>query len=57
MQLYTFFIFILVGMLTALIYDLFRILRKVFKTNDLITYVEDILFWIITRNNFSIQYI
>ena len=39
MQLYTFFIFILVGMLTALIYDLFRILRKIFKTKDFITYL------------------
>ena len=57
MQLYTFFIFILVGMLTALIYDLFRILRKVFKTNDFFTYIEDILFWLITRFNFIIQYI
>ena len=54
MQLYTFFIFILVGMLTALIYDLFRIFRKVFKTNDFFTYIEDILFWLITRFNFII---
>ena len=52
MQLYTFFIFILVGMLTALIYDLFRILRKIFKTKDFITYLEDIIFWLITRINF-----
>lgn len=52
MQLYIFLVFIIVGMLTALIYDLFRILRKVFKTKDFITQVEDMIFWLITRINF-----
>lgn len=47
-QLYLFFIFILNGILIGLIFDCFRILRKSFKTPDIITYIEDILFGIIT---------
>ena len=45
---YIFLIFILNGFAIGLIFDFFRILRKSFKTNDIITYIEDILFWIIT---------
>ena len=48
LQLYNFFIFIILGMLVAFIFDFFRALRKTFKTNDVITYIEDILFWIIS---------
>lgn len=47
-QAYIFLIFILNGFAIGLIFDFFRILRKSFKTNDIITYIEDILFWIIT---------
>ena len=47
-QLYAFIIFILNGLLTGLIFDIFRISRKVFKTPDLITYIEDVLFWVIS---------
>ena len=43
-----FFIFIINGILISLIFDVFRILRKSFKTPDFLTYLEDILFWIIT---------
>ena len=43
-----FFVFILNGILVSFIFDIFRILRKSFKTPDFITYIEDILFWIIT---------
>ncbi len=48
LQLYNFFIFIILGMLVSFIFDFFRALRKTFKTNDVITYIEDILFWIIS---------
>ena len=34
-------------MLLTFIYDIFRIKRKAFKTNNLVTYLEDILYWII----------
>lgn len=43
-----FLIFIINGIIIGLIFDFFRILRKSFKTHDGITYLEDILFWIIT---------
>ena len=47
-QAYLFGIFIINGILIGLLFDFFRILRKSFKTNDFITYIEDVLFWILT---------
>ena len=47
-QFYLLFIFLFSGFLIGIIFDLFRILRKSFKTSDLITYIEDFIFWIIT---------
>ena len=47
-QLQLFFIFIIDGLLIGLLFDFFRILRKSMKTSDFMTYVEDILFWILT---------
>lgn len=47
-QLCSFATFILVGFLIGLLFDSFRILRKTFKTSDLITGVEDVLFWLLT---------
>ena len=43
-----FFIFTLNGVFIGFLFDIFRILRKSFKTNDLVTYIEDISFWILT---------
>ena len=43
-----FLIFTLEGITIGLIFDIFRILRKSFKTSDIVTYIEDILFWLIT---------
>ena len=45
---YLFLIFIINGIIIGLLFDFFRILRKSFKTKDTITYIEDILFWILT---------
>lgn len=47
-QLYSFAIFILVGFLIGLLFDMFRISRRTFKTSDIITCLEDVLFWILT---------
>ena len=47
-QINIFLIFILNGIIIALIFDAFRILRKIFKTPDWVTYLEDIIFWIIS---------
>ena len=49
-----FLIFTLNGLLIGAIFDVFRIIRKTFKTKDIVTYIEDILFWILT--GFSIIY-
>lgn len=47
-QAYLFLIFTINGVVIGLLFDFFRILRKAFKTKDFITYLEDILFWILT---------
>lgn len=47
-QAYIFLIFVLNGILIGFIFDTFRILRISFKTKDIVTYIEDILFWILT---------
>ena len=43
-----FLIFSLNGVIIGLIFDFFRILRKSFKTSNLMTYIQDIIFWIVT---------
>lgn len=43
-----FIIFTLNGFLIGILFDFFRILRKTFKTKDLITNIEDVIFWVIT---------
>ena len=47
-QAYIFIIFVIVGGIIGIIFDFFRILRKTIKTKDFMTYLEDILFCIIT---------
>lgn len=47
-QAYLFLIFTINGILIGILFDIFRILRRSFKTTNLITYIEDILFWILT---------
>ena len=47
-QAYLFIIFIVDGILIGLLFDLFRISRKVIKTSNFVTYIEDIIFWLLT---------
>lgn len=47
-QAYIFFIFVANGIIIGLLFDIFRIIRKTIPTNDFMTYLEDILFWILT---------
>ena len=47
-QAYLFVTFTLVGIIIGALFDAFRILRKTFKTKDLVTYIEDVVFWILT---------
>ena len=48
MQLYSMLVFLISGIIIGVFFDFFRILRKSFKTSDIITYIEDIIFWILT---------
>ena len=47
-QAYLFAIFTLVGIIIGVLFDIFRILRKTIKTIDIVTYIEDIIFWLIS---------
>ena len=42
-----FLIFILIGIIIGFLFDIFRVLRKTFNTPDIVTYIEDVIFWII----------
>lgn len=46
-QLFCLVMFIITGISIGLLFDVFRILRKSFHTADWITYIQDILFWIL----------
>ena len=47
-QSYLFLVFTLTGVTIGILFDFFRILRKAIKTPNFVTYIEDILFWILT---------
>ena len=47
-QAYLFLVFSLTGVIIGTLFDFFRILRRTIKTSNFITYLEDILFWILT---------
>lgn len=46
-QAYVFLFTIAGGMAIALVYDIFRIFRKAVKTGSLVTYAQDLLYWLI----------
>lgn len=52
-QAYLFYIFLLTGILIGLLFDIFRILRRSFKTSDVITLIQDVLFWLIAGGIFA----
>ena len=47
-QTYLFLMFLLDGLIIGIFFDFFRILRKSFNTSDIVTYIEDFLFWLLT---------
>ena len=47
-QAYLFLIFIVNGLIIGTIFDIFRILRKSFKTPNIVTYIEDVIFWVVS---------
>lgn len=46
-QVYVFCLAIFSGALVGLIFDVFRVKRKLIYTSDILVYIEDILYWII----------
>lgn len=47
-QMYLFLVYLICGSIIGIFFDIFRILRKSFKTTDFITYIEDLIFGFIT---------
>ena len=47
-QAYLFLVFSFTGVIIGVLFDIFRILRKTIKTSNILTYIEDVLFWILT---------
>ena len=41
-------VYFICGIIIGIFFDLFRILRQSFKTSDIVTYIEDIIFGILT---------
>lgn len=46
-QLKTLLAFFIDGILIGSLFDIFRAIRRSYKTSNLLTYVEDVLFWIL----------
>ena len=44
----TFMVFVIIGIIIGMFLDLFRVFRKCFKTSDALTFIEDIMFLIIS---------
>ncbi len=42
-----FIVFTFTGILLGILFDFFRVFRRTFNTIDIITYLEDILYWIL----------
>ena len=40
--------FFISGLLSGVLFDIFRVSRKAFKIPNILVYIEDVLFWILT---------
>ena len=47
-QLLNLFTFTITGIVIGILFDIFRITRRSFNTSDFVTYIEDILFWLLS---------
>lgn len=47
-QVYLFIVYLLCGIAIGIFFDIFRVLRRSFKTPDLVTYIEDVIFGVLT---------
>lgn len=52
----TFILFMIIGVFIGLLLDLFRAMRKAFKTPDNLTFFEDIIFILMSRINNNLGY-
>lgn len=43
-----FIFFFIIGIIIGIIFDIFRVIRKSFKTPDIITFIEDFIFLVLT---------
>ncbi len=43
-----FIFFFIIGIIIGIIFDIFKVLRKSFKTSDIVTFVEDLIFIILS---------
>ncbi len=43
-----FIFFFIIGTIIGILFDIFRVFRKSFKTPDMITFVQDILFFMLS---------
>lgn len=43
-----FLLFFVIGIIIGLLFDFFKVLRKSFKTNDIVTFAEDLIFLVIS---------
>ena len=47
-QVYILVSFFITGACIGVLFDVFRVSRKIFKTPNILIYVEDVLFWLLT---------
>ncbi len=47
-QMYTLIAFFVTGICIGFLFDIFRVTRRIFKVPDIVTYIEDVLFWLST---------
>ena len=47
-EVYLFIVYLLCGIAIGMFFDIFRVLRRSFKTPDLVTYIEDVIFGVLT---------
>ena len=47
-QVYLFIVYLLCGIAIGMFFDIFRVLRRSFKTPDVVTYIEDVIFGVLT---------
>lgn len=43
-----FIFFFIIGIIIGIIFDIFKVLRKSFKTPDIITFIEDLIFIVLS---------